>query len=108
MKINKPLYYILNCTWGCIMTLIGAVVAIALLCVGKKPQKHAGCTYFNVGKSWGGMELGCFFLTDSHDSRHTKNHEFGLSLSWNFVKGKGKYSNKSINNSDSDTGVFEF
>ena len=38
----------------------------------------------------------------------TKNHEFGLSLSWNFVKGKGKYSNKSINNSDSDTGVFEF
>ena len=80
MKINKPLYYILNCTWGCIMTFIGAVVAFALLCVGKKPQKHAGCTYFNVGKSWGGMELGCFFLTDSHDSQHTKNHEFGHSL----------------------------
>ena len=38
----------------------------------------------------------------------TKNHEFGITLSWNFVKGKGKYSNKSINNSDSDTGVFEF
>ena len=32
----------------------------------------------------------------------------GFTLSWNFVKGKGKYSNKSINNSDSDTGVFEF
>lgn len=80
MKINKPLYYILNCTWGCIMTLIGAVVALALLCVGKKPQKHAGCTYFNVGKSWGGMELGCFFLTDSNDSTPTKNHEFGHSL----------------------------
>lgn len=80
MKINKPLYYILNCTWGCIMTFIGAVVALALLCVGKKPQKHAGCTYFNVGKSWGGMELGCFFLTDSNDSKHTKNHEFGHSL----------------------------
>lgn len=80
MKINKPLYYILNCTWGCIMTLIGAVVTLALLCVGKKPQKHAGCTYFNVGKSWGGMELGCFFLTDSNDSTHTKNHEFGHSL----------------------------
>ena len=38
----------------------------------------------------------------------TKNHEFGITLSWNFVKGKGKYSNKSINNSDSDKGVFEF
>ena len=38
----------------------------------------------------------------------TKNHEFGITLSWNFVKGKGKYSNKSINNTDSDTGVFEF
>ena len=38
----------------------------------------------------------------------TKNHEFGITLSWNFVKGKGQYSNKSINNTDSDTGVFEF
>lgn len=38
----------------------------------------------------------------------TKNHEFGVTLSWNFVKGKGKYSDKNINNSDSDTGVFEF
>ena len=80
MKINKPLYYILNCTWGCIMTLIGAVIALSLLCIGKKPKKHAGCTYFNVGKSWGGVELGCFFLTDEHDSKHTRNHEFGHSL----------------------------
>ena len=39
---------------------------------------------------------------------HTKNHEFGVTLSWNFVKGKGKYSDKNINNIDSDTGVFEF
>ena len=38
----------------------------------------------------------------------TKNRAFGLTVSWNFVKGKGKYSNKSINNSDYDTGVFEF
>lgn len=80
MKINKPLYYILNCTWGCIMTLIGSIVALALLCVGKKPQRHAGSIYFNVGKSWGGVELGCFFLTDSNNSTHTKNHEFGHSL----------------------------
>lgn len=80
MKINKPLYYILNCTWGCIMTFIGAIIALALLCVGKKPQKHAGSIYFNVGKSWGGVELGCFFLTDSNNSTHTKNHEFGHSL----------------------------
>lgn len=80
MKINKSLYYILNFTWGCIMTLIGAVIALILLCVGKKPKKHAGCTYFNVGKSWGGMELGYFFLTDSYDSKHTKDHEFGHAL----------------------------
>lgn len=62
------------------MTFIGAVIALALICVGKKPKKHAGCTYFNVGKSWGGLELGMFFLTDSRDSVHTKNHEFGHSL----------------------------
>lgn len=38
----------------------------------------------------------------------TKNRAFGLTVSWNFVKGKGKYSDKRINNSDYDTGVFEF
>lgn len=80
MKINKPLYYLLNCTWGIVMTLIGAVVAVVLILTGHKPKRHAGSIYFNVGKSWGGAELGLFFLTDENDLESVKNHEFGHSL----------------------------
>lgn len=80
MKISKPLYYILNCTWGILMTGIGAVIALMLLIAGYEPKRHAGSIYFNVGKSWGGVELGMFFLTDEHDSKSVKDHEFGHSL----------------------------
>ena len=80
MKINKPLYYILNCTWGLLLTLAGAIVALFLIIIGKKPKQHGGCWYFNIGKNWGGLELGLFFLTDQNDSTHTKNHEYGHSL----------------------------
>ena len=43
-------------------------------------KKHGYCYYLNVGKSWGGVELGMFFLTDSHDSNATKWHEHGHSV----------------------------
>lgn len=77
---NKKLYYVLNLTWGLPMTLLGAIVAIVLLIIGKKPKRHGGCWYFNVGKSWGGCELGLFFLTDSQDNDSVKTHEFGHSI----------------------------
>lgn len=80
MKISKPLYYVLNCTWGILMTGIGAVIALALMVAGHKPKRHAGSIYFNVGKSWGGAELGLFFLTDETDTESVKDHEFGHSL----------------------------
>lgn len=77
---NKKLYYFLNLTWGLPMTLLGAIVAVVLIIAGKKPKRHGGCLYFNVGKSWGGLELGLFFLTDEHDSHNVKTHEFGHSI----------------------------
>ena len=33
--------------------------------------------YFKVGKSWGGLELGGLFITDSTPSLHTLCHEHG-------------------------------
>ena len=77
---NKALYYILNLTWGFPMTLIGAITACVLICAGHKPKRWGGCFYFNVGKNWGGVNLGLVFLTDGSDSTATKNHEFGHSI----------------------------
>ena len=77
---NKRLYYFLNLTWGLPLTLIGAAAALVLMLAGQKPKRHGGCLYFNVGKNWGGLELGLFFLTDDSDSEYLKNHEFGHSI----------------------------
>lgn len=77
---KKILYYVLNCTWGIIMTLIGAIGTLALAITGHKVKRHAGCFYTNVGHAWGGMEAGMFFFTDDSDSASVKNHEFGHSL----------------------------
>lgn len=76
-KISKTLFYILSVTWGCIMTTIGAIVALVLLILGYRPKKWNYCYYFEVGENWGGIELGMFFITDKSSSIRTKNHEHG-------------------------------
>ena len=76
----KKLYYILNLTWGLPMNIIGGLVATVLVSTGHKPKKFEGCYHFVVGKSWGGLNLGLFILTDEKESVHTKTHEFGHSI----------------------------
>ena len=80
VKTNKALFYLLSFTWGAPMTLLGCLVAAVLLLFGKRPQKWGYCYYFEVGKHWGGTELGIFFIKDRSDSRHIKNHEHGHAL----------------------------
>lgn len=70
-------FWLISLTWGCIMTFIGAVVALVLLIAGKKPQRIGPNIYFRVGKHWGGVELGPFFLVDSTAGKHTVCHECG-------------------------------
>ena len=81
MKINKPLYYILNLTWGLPLTLIGIIVSLFLLLIGEKPKRYGGCWYFSIGRTnWGGFEMGLFFLSDKSESSYIKNHEYGHSI----------------------------
>jgi hypothetical protein len=77
---NKTLYYTLNWTWGIIMNIIGAIAALVMLCTGHKPHRHAGSIYFEHGKGWGGVDLGCFFICSEGSSESLKNHEYGHSL----------------------------
>lgn len=78
--LSYTVYWLIQCTWGFIMTFIGACAALGLILTGHKP-KHLGPTiYFEVGEHWGGMELGGFFLCDKTSSIHTKYHECGHSL----------------------------
>lgn len=86
-KANKHLtkkeFYTLSWTWGLLMTLIGAIVCSVILIYGKvkgknyKLKRHGWCYYISVGKNWGGLELGMFFLCDSRESLATMWHEHG-------------------------------
>lgn len=79
--MKKLSFYILSFTWGIILTAIGFLVALILLCAGKKPKKWGSCIYFEIGKkNWGGMELGIVFLTNKNPSNHIRNHEYGHAI----------------------------
>ena len=77
---NKYLFYILSWTWGLPMTLTGAIVALVLMMFGYKPKKYGYCYYFEIGKYWGGIELGMFFLTEKNAPEYIKIHELGHSI----------------------------
>lgn len=87
-KMSKFKFYFLSFTWGLPVTVLGLIMALICLICGKKPKKWGYCWYFEVGKCWGGTELGIFFIKDSSDSVHIKNHEHGHALQncyWGFL-----------------------
>lgn len=75
--LSYLVYWILQCTWGGAMTLIGAIVALILIITGHKPKTLGPAVYFETGYDWGGLELGGFFICCKNCSEQTKYHELG-------------------------------
>ena len=79
-------FYSASWTWGIIMSLIGAIVIGAIKLYGLfthqafKLKKCGYCYYLNIGKNWGGVELGMFFLCDNSNSESTMWHEHGHAI----------------------------
>ena len=79
------LYYLLNYTWGIIMTLIGWIVlGFVRVFLRKKVVEHGKfgpCHYIMLFDNWGGLELGTNFLLANNMGKewtlHTKQHETG-------------------------------
>lgn len=82
--MNKTLFYILfwflSCTWGIIMTLIGAIAALVLMCCGYRPSLFGPYVYFTVGRGWGGVNFGPFFVIAEDMGTYTETHEAGHGL----------------------------
>lgn len=75
------LFWFIHCTWGILMTLIGAVGALAMLITNHKPKKFGYSICFIKGHNWGGVCLGPFIFLDSEsDELNSKTHEAGHSL----------------------------
>lgn len=83
MKPNfkRILFYILSFTWGIITSLPGALIIGVLACF-KRVHVFHGRLYGVIGKDWGGLELGCFFLVceECSNSNYTRKHECGHGL----------------------------
>lgn len=79
-QLPKKAFYLLSWTWGLPMTLIGGITMLILMIAGKKPKRWGDCYYIEVGKDWGGLNFGMFFLTSEKPSRYTKNHEHGHAI----------------------------
>ena len=77
--LKRILFYIISFTWGGIMTTIGVVVLLVTLPFGKFEIYH-GRIYKRIGKNWGGVELGCFFLCDNSADEYILAHESGHGL----------------------------
>lgn len=78
--MKKWQFYLLSFTWGLPMTLIGCLVALALVIAGYKPKRFGWCCYFEIGEDWGGLELGVFFLKCKNCGYHIMCHEHGHAL----------------------------
>lgn len=79
-KLKGVLFWLASCTWGIVLTFIGALVALALLVTGHKPHRFHYLVYFEVGNGWGGFEIGGFFVVSKDAGLSTKQHEAGHGL----------------------------
>lgn len=78
--MRKKLYYLLSLTWGLPLTIAGGLVALVMLWGGFTPRRFGGCIYFEIGKGWGGLNLGLVFLCQEGASDTLKTHEFGHAI----------------------------
>jgi hypothetical protein len=59
------------------LCIFGAIVYGILRLFRCKPKKYHGITCFEIGKTWGGVTFGWFFICGKDVSNCTKDHEVG-------------------------------
>lgn len=63
---------------GWVMNAIGHLVYRTLIMLGFTPLSYKGvCEHFVIGRKWGGVSLGFFFICDSDSVDYIKSHEVG-------------------------------
>ena len=80
MKFKIFMFYFLSFTWGLLFTLVGLIVALVLRVLGHRSKKFVLVRFFEIGKSWGGLNLGLFFITSQNSTFSLRCHEFGHAI----------------------------
>lgn len=81
LLLKRIIFYFMSFSWGIIMSTIGLIL-ILILALFRKVHIFHGRLYAVVGKDWGGVGLGCFFLCDKNckDSNYLRAHECGHTI----------------------------
>lgn len=81
--VNKEPSELLNMQHknGFVLSFIGDIVYIILCLLGYQQKMFYDiCPYFEIGKGWGGLSLGWFFICCKDSSESLKCHEIGHTL----------------------------
>ena len=72
-------FWLASCTWGIVMTLIGAVGALVFAIKGNRARRVGYSLYFVSGNGWGAVALGPFIFMSEGSARSeaTRIHEAG-------------------------------
>ena len=63
---------------GWALSMVGLIVYCGLRLFGQQPKSYKGiCPYFEIGKNWGGVTMGWFFICCKNCGDSTKRHEVG-------------------------------
>ncbi len=77
----KILFYFISFTWGLPLTLIGILVAAIISACGYVPNgKYGYCWVFQVGRNWGGLNLGPVIITSAPHDNNLMKHEHGHAI----------------------------
>ena len=81
LVIKRILFYFISFTWGILTSLIGLIVVVSVG-IFKGFHVYHGRLFTTIGKNWGGLELGCFFICCDHclNDESLKAHECGHGL----------------------------
>ena len=77
---HPALYFLLNCTWGSLLTIMGLIITVILLPFsGFKIRRYNNIYYLRTCfKGYWGFEMGLMFVVAKDgDTRYLKNHEYG-------------------------------
>lgn len=80
MVIKFILYWIIQLTWGIVLTAIGGFITVMLIIFGYKPKVFGFSVFVEFGTNWGGLNLGGFFFVQNGASLSLKQHEYGHSF----------------------------
>lgn len=70
-------YWFVQFTWGSFLTIPGSILFILLTLTGHQPRLFGYSLYVEIGKHWGGLNLGAFFFVQKGASQALKSHEYG-------------------------------